>query len=50
MAEMTAAAKAARNAYRREWYKRNKEKVKKQQADYWERKAQEAAEEESEDK
>ena len=40
MAEMTTAARAARNAYRREWYRRNKDKAKAQQAAYWERKAQ----------
>lgn len=42
MAEMTDAAREARNAYRREWYKKNKDKVKQQQANYWQRKAEAA--------
>lgn len=39
---MTDAAKEARRAYKREWNRRNKDKVKQYQADYWNRKAQEA--------
>lgn len=33
------AAKEARRAYQREWYRRNKEKAKQRQRRYWERKA-----------
>lgn len=32
-------AKAARNAYKREWNRRNPEKVKQYQSNYWSRKA-----------
>lgn len=40
---MTDAAKEARRAYKREWNRANKEKVKAAQARYWERKAAEMA-------
>lgn len=36
---MNEQAKAARRAYKREWAKRNPEKVKAQQERYWEKKA-----------
>ena len=36
---MTAAAKEARNAYMREWRKKNPERAKAIKARYWERKA-----------
>ena len=36
---MTDEAKAARNAYRREWYRKNPEKRKEYQARYWAKKA-----------
>lgn len=35
---------AARNAYRREYYRTHKEIIKRQQRRYWEKKAREAAE------
>lgn len=38
---MSERAKAAKNAYNRQWYKRNREKELKRQAEYWERKADE---------
>ena len=34
-------AKAARQAYNRAYYQRNREKIRQQQAKYWERKASE---------
>lgn len=40
---MTEAAKQARRAYKREWNRRNKDKVQQAQARYWERRAQQAA-------
>lgn len=40
---MTDAAKEARNAYRREWAKKNREKVKATQERYWAKKAEQAA-------
>ena len=40
---MTDAATKARNAYRREWAKKNPDKVKAQQQRYWTKKAAEAA-------
>jgi len=40
---MTDAAIKARNAYRREWAKKNPDKVKAQQQRYWAKKAAEAA-------
>ena len=43
MAEMTAEARAARNAYRRAWYRANKEKARSYITAYWERKAAAAA-------
>ena len=36
---MTEEAKAARNAYRREWYKKNPEKRKEYETRYWAKKA-----------
>ena len=39
MAEMSEAAREARKAYQREWNRKNKDKVKANQARYWERKA-----------
>ncbi len=43
---MTEEARQARNAYERERYRKNKERVRQQQAAYWERKAaQKAAQE-----
>lgn len=41
--EMSEAARAARNAYKRRWAKENPDKVKAATRRYWERKAQEAA-------
>jgi len=38
---------AARNAYRREYYRTHKEVIKRQQRRYWEKKAREAAERET---
>lgn len=40
---MTEQAKAARRAYKREWNRRNKDKVAAAQRRYWEKKAQRAA-------
>lgn len=40
---MNEAAKAARREYKRNWQRKNRDKVKKYQEDYWNRKAQEAA-------
>jgi len=37
---MTDEAREARNAYRREWYRKNKDKHRQQQERYWQRKAQ----------
>ena len=45
---MTDKAKEARRAYKRAWNKRNPDKVKKYQADYWNRKAQQAEAEKAE--
>lgn len=39
METMTQEAIEARRAYKREWNRRNRDKVKKHQRDYWERKA-----------
>lgn len=39
---MTEQAKEARRAYKREWNRRNKDKVQQAQARYWEKKAQAA--------
>lgn len=36
---MTEQAKAARNEYRREWAKRNPDKLREYQARYWDKKA-----------
>ncbi len=41
---MTEQAKAARSAYNRGYYARNKERIKQQHNDYWERKAARAGE------
>ena len=46
MAEMSEAAREARKAYQREWNRKNKDKVKANQARYWERKAAKAKEQE----
>ena len=40
---MTEAAKQARREYKREWNRRNADKVREAQARYWEKKAQQAA-------
>lgn len=40
---MNEAAKEARRAYKREWNRKNRDKVKAAQERYWNRKAQEAA-------
>ena len=40
---MTEQAREARRAYKREWNARNRDKVREAQARYWERKAQQAA-------
>lgn len=40
---MTEAAREARREYKRQWNQRNKDKVREAQARYWERKAQQAA-------
>lgn len=40
---MTEQAKEARRAYKREWNRRNKERVREAQARYWERRAAKAA-------
>jgi len=39
---MTEKAKEARRAYQREWARKNPDKVKAQQARYWEKKAEQA--------
>lgn len=44
---MTEAAKEARRIYKREWARRNRDKVREHQARYWERKAQAAQEREA---
>lgn len=40
---MNEQAKAARRAYKREWNRRNPDKVRQYQQNYWNRKAKEAA-------
>ena len=40
---LTPAAREARNAYRRAWGKKNRDKVREQQRRYWEKKAAAAA-------
>jgi len=45
--QMTERAKEARRAYRREWNRKNKDKVKAAQARYWEKKAAAAQDQES---
>ena len=42
-AEMSEAARKARNAYKRKWAAENRDKVKAANRRYWEKKAQEAA-------
>lgn len=39
MRNLSERARALRNAYQREWKRRNPDMVRKHQADYWERKA-----------
>ena len=39
MTEISEAAKEKRNAYKREWYRKNKERAKLYNLKYWERKA-----------
>lgn len=46
---MNEAAKEARRAYKRAWQRKNRDKVKKYQARYWERKAKAAAAENESD-
>lgn len=43
---MNEAAKEARRVYQREWQRKNRDKVRQYQQDYWNRKAQQAAESE----
>lgn len=43
---MTDEARKLRNAYKREWARKNPDKVKEQQNRYWERKAQKLKEQE----
>lgn len=43
MATMTAEARAALNAYQREWRKNNKDKEREYRARHWEKKAQQLA-------
>ena len=43
MATMTAEARAALNAYQREWRKKNKDKEREYRARHWEKKAQQLA-------
>ena len=45
---MTEAARQARNAYRRNWYAKNKDKAREQINRYWEKKASQAAAKEAE--
>ena len=45
---MTEQAKEARRAYKREWNRRNKDKVQQAQARYWEKKAQTAQDQQQE--
>ena len=46
---MNEKAKEARRAYKREWNRRNRDKVKAAQERYWERKAQELRKEQEEE-
>lgn len=41
--ELSAAARAAQRAYNREYYAKNRERLKRRKAEYWERKAREMA-------
>ena len=45
---MTEQAKEARRAYKREWNRKNKDKVQQAQARYWEKKAQAAQDQQQE--
>lgn len=45
---MTEQAKEARRAYKREWNRKNRDRVKAAQARYWERKAQAAQDQQQE--
>ena len=45
---MTEQAKEARRAYKREWNRKNRDRVKAAQARYWERKAQAAQDQQHE--
>ncbi len=47
---MTEAAKEARRAYKREWNRKNPDKVKEAQRRYWEKRAAEAQDQEEADK
>ena len=47
MATMTAEARAALNAYQREWRKNNKDKEREYRARHWEKKARELEEREA---
>ena len=42
---MSKEAKKLRNKYAREWYSKNKERIKKQREEWWERKARELMQE-----
>lgn len=44
---MNEAAKEARRAYKRKWQRENADKVKRYQENYWSRKAQEAAQQQT---
>lgn len=46
---MTDAAREARRNYKREWNRRNKDKVREAQARYWERKAAKAAQDQTQE-
>lgn len=43
MGDMSEAAREAQNAYKRAWYEKNKDKQKKYNKTYWEKKAKEQA-------
>ena len=43
MTEMSEAAKLARRQYNRDYYAKNKDRIQQQKAEYWARKAAEAA-------
>lgn len=50
MAEMSNAAREAQREYRRAWYSRNKDKQREYNARYWEKKAQQQAQTEHQEK